>query len=221
MNSSTLKIIALLSMVIDHVGAVLFPEIIILRMVGRLAFPIYCFLLVEGFKNTSDYKKYLRRMLSFAFISEVPFDMAFYGAFPYNGHQNVFFTLSTGLIVIYFFEKYRTIKTYMGATALGLGVLAAEFLNFDYGYMGILMIFGFYAVGIIEEKNKKAIIILCIALINFTGVYVQAFAILALIPIYFYNGKRGINLKYVFYLIYPIHLAILAGIKYVEGMGTL
>lgn len=221
MSGSTLKIIAVISMIIDHVGAVLFPQVLILRMIGRLAFPIFCFCLVEGFRHTSDFKRYLRLMLSFAFISEVPFDMAFYGTFPSNGHQNIFFTLSTGLIVIYFFEKYRKIKTYLGATALGLGVLAAEFLNFDYGYMGILMILGFYALGIIEDRNKKAIIVLCIALINFTGFYVQAFAVLALIPIYFYNGKRGINLKYVFYLVYPIHLAILAGIKYVEGMGAL
>lgn len=218
MSSFWLKILAVISMIIDHVGAVLFPQIMVLRLIGRLAFPIFCFLIVEGFYHTSDYQKYLRRMLSFAFISEVPFDIAFYGSFPYNYHQNIFFTLSAGLVVIYFFDKYRKEKPLLGLLALIVGLLAADFLHFDYGSMGVALLFAFYCLRSAEGIARKILFIAFIVILNFGGP--QTYAILALIPVYFYNGKRGIKLKYAFYLIYPIHLAILAGIKYAQSMGT-
>ena len=99
LSGSTLKLIAIVTMFIDHLGVVAFETQIsnymvpyyIMRLIGRLAFPIFCFLLVEGFFHTRDVKKYALRLLVFAFISEIPFDLAFNRQLFYWRHQNVFF----------------------------------------------------------------------------------------------------------------------------------
>ena len=98
-SGSALKCIAMASMLTDHIGYVLFPQYLILRMIGRLAFPIYCFLLVEGAMHTGNIRKYEIRLLAFALISELPFDYAFYGGIRWES-QNVFFTLLFGVLAI-------------------------------------------------------------------------------------------------------------------------
>ena len=100
LDGTTLKIIACISMFIDHFGYICFPGNIALRIIGRLAFPIYCFLLVEGVMHTHDIRRYMFRMFVFALILEIPFDIAFYHDLIYPFHQNVFFTLVLGLITI-------------------------------------------------------------------------------------------------------------------------
>ena len=111
MDGTVLKLIACLSMFIDHLGAVCFSGMMGFRIIGRLAFPIYCFLLVEGAVHTHDMKKYILRMGIFALISEVPFDLAFYHRLVYTEHQNVFlpwdwdFWLS-GSLSIWTFRMY-------------------------------------------------------------------------------------------------------------------
>ena len=92
MNIFILKVLALITMIIDHYGAIFQNDIITFRIIGRLAFPIYCFLLVEGYLHTSDVKQYAKRLLLFALISEMPFDLAFYNKLGFT-HQNIFFTL--------------------------------------------------------------------------------------------------------------------------------
>ena len=95
-----LKMLAVISMSIDHTGAVLMPDCIWLRIIGRLAFPIYCFLLVQGFRNTSNIKKYIGRLALFAVVSEIPFNLAFYGTIIAEEFRNVFFTLLLGLLLL-------------------------------------------------------------------------------------------------------------------------
>ena len=108
LNSANLKIIAMVTMLIDHVGAVIFPQFIILRIIGRIAFPIFAYELVEGYFHTSNIWRYILRLLVFGVISEFFFDMAFFG---YLGpeHQNVMFELAFGLILLWLLESYRTI----------------------------------------------------------------------------------------------------------------
>ncbi len=100
MSGFLLKLLALVTMLIDHTGHVLFPGVMWMRYIGRLAFPIYCFLLVEGFLHTRDLRKYMGRLAVFAVISEIPFDLAIYGEFFEPAHQNVFITLLFGLMAI-------------------------------------------------------------------------------------------------------------------------
>ena len=102
-----LKVIAVVSMLIDHTSAVILEQIpglenpaFLMRIIGRLAFPIYCFLLVEGFMHTRDREKYALRLGCFAAVSEIPFDLAFNGKVLEVGYQNVFFTLLLGLLTM-------------------------------------------------------------------------------------------------------------------------
>lgn len=236
MTGYTLKLIAMFTMLIDHITGVLVPYsskfYIVGRSIGRLAFPIYCFLLVEGFKHTRDIKKYLARLLIFAFISEVPFDFAFYSPvrfiYDYFQHQNIFFTLFIGLLVIsiidyidrYLAEKYHSnnieiedkqliIKNILNILALLLGCLLAYILKTDYSYMGVLMIWAFY-----RFQDDKQMLIVSMILVNLIYGFPQIIAVFSLIFIGQYNGQKGKQgNKYLFYGFYPIHLTILFIIK--------
>jgi len=207
-NGFWLKLIAVITMLIDHTGSVLFPQYIELRYIGRIAFPIYCFLIVEGAMHTSDIKKYQLRLLLFAFISEIPFDLAHGGAAFDFQSQNVFFTLFLGLFAVSAIERYK--RSFKSSAIVVLICLLSILLKTDYSVGGVCFILFFY----IFYKNKIAQCI-SFALTNalvFGGI--QNYALFSLIPIYLYNGKRGINVKYLFYIFYPAHLMILYIIKY-------
>ena len=149
-DGRTLKILALISMLIDHTGAALFPELEWMRWVGRMAFPIYCFLLTEGALHTKDIRRYLLRLLIFAAVSEVPFDLALmHGRLPYLKHQNVFFTLAIGVLMIWICEyiRMRLPESYAGLFCVAVMIAAAglaELLEVDYHARGILMIGALY-----------------------------------------------------------------------------
>lgn len=206
-SSSTLKIIAVVSMLIDHFGVGIYSFLPhfqdniyqCIRLAGRIAFPIYCFLLVEGFSYTKNRKKYLERLILFAFISEVPFDMTSAGTFFDSSAQNVFFTLATGLAVIILLEKYQhsAIKQIV-VIAVGAGL--AQVLDFDYHYLGVLFIVMFYYL-----RNVNSWVRDIVGAVAFSY---EITAPLAFIPIHLYNGKRGLKLKLFFYWIYPVHLFI-------------
>ena len=212
LDGTVLKLIACLSMFIDHLGAVCFSGMMGFRIIGRLAFPIYCFLLVEGAVHTRNMKKYILRMGIFALISEVPFDLAFYHRLVYTGHQNVFFTLGLGLLAIWFLEhpiEQLDIPDllYKLLVIIAAGLIA-EFFNTDYGFTGIAVICIFYYLrGQPQLKYPIAEILLA----AMGGV--EVYAVLALIPILLYNGQRGRQTKamqYGFYIFYPAHLLLLA-----------
>ncbi len=208
MDGTVLKLIACLSMFIDHLGAVCFSEMMGFRIIGRLAFPIYCFLLVEGAVHTHDMKKYILRMGIFALISEVPFDLAFYHRLVYTGHQNVFFTLGLGLLAICFLEHLDIPDVLYKLLVIIAAGLIAEFFNTDYGFTGIAVICVFYYL---REQPQLKYPIAAILLAAMGGV--EVYAVLALIPILLYNGQRGRQTKdmqYGFYIFYPAHLLLLA-----------
>lgn len=215
-DRSVLKWIAVLTMVIDHVGAILFPDQIWMRVIGRVAFPIYAYCLAEGFRYTSDYRRYLGRLALFAILSEIPFDLAFYGV-PFSfAHQNVFFTLTLGLILLWVLERFRE-QLLLCAGAFVVLCFLAQALHMDYGAGGLLMVFAFYLA---RQGTSPWIgwgIFVFINLFGYAG-GVQWAAILALLPIGLYSGKAGKKKQRFFYWIYPLHLLLLWVIeKYIRS----
>ncbi|MCR4955959.1 MAG: conjugal transfer protein TraX [Lachnospiraceae bacterium] len=204
-----LKIIAMVSMLIDHVGYVFFPDIIVFRIVGRLAFPIFCFCLAEGAYYTSNIRKYEFRLLVFALLSEIPFDYGLYHELWQPGHQNVFFTLLCGLLVI---DISRSFGRKLGAVAFVILGFLSVACKFDYQIMGVSFVVIFYFMKDAEQKYRGP---LFVGLLNFAAnaTRIQAFASVACILILFYNGEKGRGVKWLFYLFYPLHLAVI-GIVY-------
>ncbi len=214
LSSSTLHIIAMISMLIDHVGAVVYPNIEWMRIAGRLAFPIYCFMLAEGFRHTSSAPRYLQRLLIFGLISEIPFDMAFYHV-PYWRHQNVYWNLAFSLVTLMLLKRlekpgfWYKFGQFMAVMA---GFLAATFTFSDYYGFGVLLVVAFYNFPgrNIREKATQLLLMVLINAVLLGGS--QAFAIASIIFIWLYNGERGITakpFKYFCYAFYPLHLLIL------------
>ena len=215
MNVFALKIIALLTMMIDHYGAIFHKGVDIYRIIGRIAFPIYCFLLVEGYYHTKDIKKYAKRLFIFALISEIAFDLAFYGKFEFV-HQNIFFTLLIGLGTMYVLdnpEKYSIQEGYVYALA---GIIAI-ILGVDYSFIGIIYILAFHYTRNLPKFIRLPRVALILFITNLlTLSFNQHFALLALPFLYFYNGELGPKnkvLQYLFYIAYPLHLIIYYLIK--------
>lgn len=217
-SGSTIKMIAVLTMLIDHMGAAsLFPAVAkgtalyyACRFIGRIAFPLFCFLLVEGFVHSHDRFRYWKRLLLFAFLSEIPFDLAFYRQIVSFRMQNVFFTLFLGMTALWGMEwlKQRGYYKHIFIPPLLCAVLA-WILRTDYDCFGVILIVVMYWFR--EDSWKRDIIVV------FMCTLCEQPAILALIPINLYNGKRGLSLKYVFYWFYPAHLLLfwyLRGIIY-------
>jgi len=211
LSGSTLKIIALISMLIDHIAAYLINDSSIMlyhtmREIGRLAFPIFCFLLVEGYFKTTNIKKYMLRLFILAIISEVPFDLPRTGSFGLSfDHQNVFFTLLFGLIVIYIIDNNKE-KKWLQCIAIWVVAFLAYLLRFDYNAFGIIQILMFYYFKNITTYRIAGIIMLNLMMRQPAGACALFFT-------EFYNGKRGLKLKYIFYAFYPLHLLILYLIK--------
>lgn len=225
-SGNAIKIIAVTTMLIDHIGAgVLLPYVsqnydtlagngsldgflilyTIFRTIGRIAFPIFCFLLVEGFVHTRDVRKYGFRLLLFSLVSEVPFDLLFFGTWFYPFAQNVYVTLFIGLVVLAGcrYCEYDSIKKMVVAAA---GCAAAWFLKSDYDMTGILLIVILYELR--RDARYQTIAGGVLAALS-SRVYFCA-AVLAFIPIRMYNGTRGrLNLKYFFYWFYPVHILVL------------
>lgn len=206
-NTFTLKMIAVITMLIDHIGCVFVPQYtslyVVLRVIGRIAFPIFAYTLAEGFFYTRNVKKYMLRMGILAIISEVPFDLALFGKPLEPEYQNVFFTLFLGLLMLYLLSKIWS--PVLRILCLAAVFLISELLHTDYGMMGLLMIFWCY-----QFRDKKNIKIAGIALINVLLMGgLQSYAVLALIPILLHNGEHGPKRKGFFYGFYPAHLLVL------------
>lgn len=217
MNSFQLKMIAIITMLIDHTAAVLIspnqPLYALMRIIGRIAFPIFCYLIVEGFYHTRSVKKYILRLSAFALISEVPFDLALFEEGFYWNYQNVYFTLAIGLIVVSGIHWIRNKYTYNAIISnliqfiivIG-GCSIAIILRTDYSFMGVLMILVFY---LYREKKQKLVLAVFVVALLF-GFGIEIIATLSLIPIFLYNGEKGPSGgKYFFYVFYPAHLYIL------------
>lgn len=223
LSGGTLKIIALVSMIIDHATAVFvnYYDYEVLynmgRCIGRLAFPLYCFLLVEGFCYTRNVKKYCVRLFLFAIISEVPFDLVFFRRVIYMGHQNVFFTLLLGILLIWNMDRILKKKNsnWIGNVLNVIGAIVvyvlSSYIYSDYGVYGVLLIALFYLFR--GNKGKVAASNIGFNFIFSVGSIRQLAGVCSVPIIALYNGKKGVSLKYFFYLIYPLHLLLFYWIK--------
>lgn len=208
-----LKGLAAATMVVDHVGVVLLPQLWLLRCVGRLAFPIYAFFLAQGFRYTKSRARYLARLAGFALLSEIPFDYMVYGqAFAWQG-QNVMFTLTLALLALACLEKGGWWMT--GAVAC---CLAAEALRTDYGSFGVLLPVTFFYLWP-RGKGLWALVFLAMcwlwefAPIPGTPVPMEALGVAAALPLALYHGGRGTEgpvVRWGFYAVYPLHMGVLA-----------
>lgn len=209
-------------MIIDHYGAIFQGDTMFFRMIGRLAFPIYCFLLVEGYFHTSDVKKYAKRLFIFALISEVPFDLAFYNKLGFV-HQNIFFTLFIGLAAIYILDnregKYNFNKNtvvLIKTAVILISCVLATLLSVDYSAIGIIYILVFYFTRNYDKFKRFITIVPIMLIVNFSASIFQQFSLLALPLLYSYNGELGPKNKILqisFYVAYPLHLMIFYIIK--------
>lgn len=207
LDSFQLKCIAIVSMALDHTGAVLYPSQIWLRCLGRIAFPIFCFLIVEGFFHTHDVRRYMGRLGVFALISEIPYDLAFRGVPLEYDHQNVFFTLLIGIGMVVLLERNR--EWPVKAVILLLAMWLAVLIRSDYNFRGVLLIFVFY---IFHESRWLAVTAGGFWNFLYQGV-IQKYGVLSVLPLALYNGERGRKMKYFFYIFYPAHLLLLYGIS--------
>lgn len=225
MTSSVLKIIAILTMIIDHVGKEFFTKELIFTYIGRISFPIFAFLISEGYIHTKNFKKYLYRLLVFAIVSQIPFSL-FLGVFYNTNNLNIFFTLALGLVSIYTYDiiKQKCYSKFLGFLFVIFISSIGNKFNVDYGFFGVFIIFLFYIF-----KNKKILLTITFILscfIHYIDILINTnfyypniiLCICSMIPIIFinlYNGQQGeLNkkFKYAFYLIYPVHLLILYSI---------
>ncbi len=228
MSSNILKIIAIVTMLIDHIGATiilgfyladqsnesLFLLYNVSRGIGRIAFPIFSFLLVQGFLNTHNVKKYAFRLFLFALISEIPFDLAFYGKVFESEFQNVFFTLFIGLIMIWSIDSYgkmpQTKRMIYSVLIFFSSIMIVEILKTDYAATGIILILTLYLFNYKRELQCTAACVVFLTQMTQLNTYFIVGILLSFIAIYFYNGNRGRSInKYVFYAFYPMHLLIL------------
>ena len=216
LDGTMLKIIAMVSMVSDHVGDLFFPGVMWLRMIGRLAMPIFSFCIAEGYAHTRDKNRYLLRMGIFALISEVPFDLAFEGKVGF-GHQNIMLTFFLSILALKIFdlirgEEPRSIgKTVLGTLAVLVMAGLALLLRADYTIFAVIAVFLFYVLRNRHPLVRSGVGVAFLALTRTMGYYCTTG--FSLIPLLLYNGKRGRGLKWLFYAFYPGHLLVLFVLK--------
>lgn len=226
-----LKLIACVSMVLDHAARIFrfhgIAQIICSQVIGRIAFPLFCFLLAEGYLHTRNTRKYLTRLFLCALLSELSYDRMFPGVF-FLQMQNTLFSLSLGLAMFLWMDAVRkeAQETRKGIILPFLSVVlcavAATILHLDYQAGGILCMACCYAGNNKERRYPVlAIVAGCIALVLCgTG---EACALLGIVPVLFYNGKHGWQMegkektlaKYAFYAFYPMHLIVLEFLAHV------
>ncbi len=227
LDGGTLKCIAAALMLTDHVGAILLPEVPVLRCVGRLAFPIFAFFIAEGYAHTRDFGRYFRRLAILAVVSEIPFNLENGAVFDLT-RQNVLFTFCLALLTLRGLEalgRERGFGRWAGCgLVLAAGFAAGELLRTDYGGWGVVTVALLQLCR--DGKYAKLWLLLAMAAVNGLGMGsltmpvfggempIQIFAVAALPVIWLYNGQAGPKgLRRAFYVFYPAHLLVLEGIR--------
>ncbi len=235
-TSCSLHLMAMVLMLCDHLWGTIVPGNEWLTCIGRLSFPIFAFLIVEGYFHTGNFKKYIHRLLIFALISEIPFNLMTGSRLFYPIHQNVLWTFLISLGLIHLNEKakasHQRVRILVTAVlSVLLGSLAGLLLMVDYYHAGVLtvLIFYFFRGSSLWHRLGQLIGMWYVhaEMLGGLGYEItlfghsffliqQSFAMLALIPIWLYQGKQGPynkTLKAVYYWFYPVHLLILGLLK--------
>lgn len=221
-DAFSVKMIAIIAMVIDHVGDLFFPKIFIFRIIGRLTLPIMAYFITEGYRKTRNVKRYMFRLTIAAVISMIPYHLVFE-----HSYFNILFDLLFGLLNIYITDKLE--KDWQKWTVVIFFFLIALILNTDGMFGASVLVYLFHRY---RDNFKKMVIsmtilytlqlimitLICVmtnnlmTLYNYT-IWIRPFALCALFFIHKYNGERGKSIKYLFYIFYPGHLMILYFIK--------
>lgn len=217
MTSAFLQLTALMTMTIDHIGYRLFPGAELLRMIGRLSFPLFVFMLTEGFVYTGSQKNYLKRLALFALLSEVPYKLFTSGpywreALARNSVSNVFYELILIFTALWGIKLAKD-KHWLYSAITVLSVVLSWAAGTMYGAYGVLMGICFY---IFREKRWAGALCLCLLTAWYCwerGSVFQIYAMLAAAPMLLYNGRQGRRLpRYFSYIFYPAHLLVIYGI---------
>lgn len=246
LTGNALKIIAVISMVIDHFGSIVMDGVIapyqvnnsiyftedmprivfnafaikdVCNILGSIAFPIFCFMIAEGFLHTHDRIKYGLRVGLFALISEIPYDLAHYQKMFCFSLQNVMFTLCIGIFTLLAIsmidercKERKSLRIVLTIITIAVGMGLAFVVRGEYVFIGVLIIALLYLLRNTGYFRMFAFIPMLI---------VSPWALFAVIPILLYNGKRGKGPKYFFYIFYPLHFLVFAGVSYILSLRTI
>lgn len=222
MSSFVIKLIAMLCMLCDHFSDSFFDNITFLNFIGRIAFPIFAFQIVISYKHTHDIKKFLLRLFICAIISQIPFSIFMYNYCGEYDHLNVMFTFIIAILALIVYDykinytkKYQIfLLTLAKIIIIALLSFVANLIHVDYGAWGVLLILFIHIF-----KEKKLMLIIGIILFAIENYFFIASVPKLFIPLVFFtsipvvfmllfNGKKGPSIKYLFYIFYPLHLAI-------------
>ncbi len=210
-----LKILAIATMTIDHIGAVLYPDLLLFRVIGRIAFPLFAYLITLGIENTQKPGRYLSTLFFFALISQIPYSLAFKMQ-PFQ-QLNILFPLFLSALALYFLNK-RSMQTFL--LMLPLIMLLSIILNMEGSFYVILVV---CCMRLLRSKLASGVLsILAVNLLVFLPNQLQMFSLLAL-PLLLLNEKNILKKetfitednkfyalrKYAFYIYYPLHLGLL------------
>lgn len=223
MSSFFLRLIALMSMMIDHTGLALFPDIGLFRCIGRLSFPIYCSLVVQGYLHTRDIRAYGRRLLLLAIVSEIPFDLLIFGRMSSLMEQNALFSLLLGLMALLCADQLAAKPLHASAAVMALCMLSMA-ANVSYGWLAIALCL---SMRFAAESKVRLLVYTVGSLLLYTltlllsgvahsWVLTSLCALFALIPLLLYNEKRGMRhpaVTFMFYAAYPLHLIALVIVR--------
>ena len=222
LSGSAIKWLALITMTVDHVGVLFFPNVILLRLIGRLAFPLFGYMIAEGCRYTRDKRAYLARTAGLALLCQTVYYIT-----AGSLYMCILVTFSLAIVWIFAIEKVKenpSVSTYIPAGFISAAIvficvglpafLPGTDFAIDYGLFGVVYVLAVY-LG--RTKNEKLLLggasLICVALSSHLPFAIQICGLFALIVLYFYNGSRGkYNIKLFFYLYYPLHLIVLEGL---------
>lgn len=212
LDGTALKLFAMIAMIIDHLKDSFFPEQIWMKVVGRLAMPVFAFMVAEGYHHTRDREKYLLRLFVFGLISEIPFDLVVKDRILELTHQNIMFTFAWSVLCLMCIDRIaenenRTLRYVLNTVTVLFFAIGSLLMGLDYNIVGpaVIVTYHFLREKSLVISNSIAALIYLV----FRNVGVYAFGVMGFIPIYLYNGKRGKGLKWLFYCFYPLHLLLI------------